>query len=543
MADSLGPPPGQAPFTVTEPSVSVEAAAGDELPLPPECLSDDEILLYRQGETSEEQRGAIHRHLDLCTACREVVHFIVQDDPLSNERSLEVTTFAPGNVVKGRYAIERFVGKGGMGEVYRGFDLLLGQAVALKTLLCTSTDDPRAVRKLFDEVRNAQRVGHPHVCRIFELQEHEDPRQFARPVPFFTMEFVEGERLSSRMGAERLSTADVRTIALQLLDGLKAAHGKGVLHLDFKGDNVLLRQSSLPLDAVIMDFGLSRAFDTGQHVHTSERLQGAGTLPYMSLEQLECRADVGPAADVYAFGVVLYEMLTGRLPFEGATPSAMLLRQLKERPVPPSSSRPRLTRALDAFVFRCLNSDPRARYADAGAALKALEGVMLWERPVRARARRHDVALAAIVVGALSGAGLLVLGGAARDQERSTPTPLADARAPAPAPTSHTSHTSTALGDPSPVGTRYSPLKPAPVQPARQKAAATPARSPTRTDDTRQRQPRVDPGKPRSDEAPGIGAVPGWTPRAVPTGGFWQPSMGPQHDSPQHDSRSDPTTQ
>jgi serine/threonine protein kinase len=146
---------------------------------------------------------------------------------------------------------------------------------------------------------------------------------------------------------------------------------------------------------VIMDFGLSRAQDSEARMRTSEQLQGAGTLPYMAIEQLECRPTLGPPADVYAFGVVLYEMLTGRLPFDGDSLGAILLKQLRERPPAPSSVVPRLNPELDAFVLKCLSQDPRQRFPSAGQALAALSDIEPWQ--VRARPRRW-LALAALAL-------------------------------------------------------------------------------------------------------------------------------------------------
>jgi hypothetical protein len=134
-------------------------------------------------------------------------------------------------------------------------------------------------------------------------------------------------------------------------------------------------------------------------LRTSDRRQFAGTLPYMSVEQLECREELGPATDIYAFGVVLYEMLTQSLPFEGDTLSAVLVRQLKERPKPPSRHVPGLSPALDRFVLRCLHRDPRQRFMDAGHALTALSAIRDWSRlSGRAKIARTAVPLAAIVV-------------------------------------------------------------------------------------------------------------------------------------------------
>jgi serine/threonine protein kinase len=371
---------------------------------------DDEILEYIGGQRAEEELARMDAHLDACKVCRELMHHVVQsmaqswhgDERGNGEAS---TTFVAGNIVNSRYLIRSFVGRGGMGEVYEAFDRLMDRRIALKTMLCTAADRPRAARRFKEEVRNAQRVGHPHVCRINDLQEH-DEGVFGPPLPFFTMEYVDGDRLGNRLLEGPLSVEDARVIALQLLDGLRAAHQRGVLHLDFKSDNVMLRRNTETPDAVIMDFGLSRVLGGESKLRTSDRRQFAGTLPYMSVEQLECREDLGPATDMYAFGVVLYELLTRTLPFEGESLGAVLLKQLNERPKPPSRHVPELCPALDRFVLKCLKNDPRARYADAGQALIALEAIGPWSRSRTPKARRVKVATAMILI--FVGALLLV---------------------------------------------------------------------------------------------------------------------------------------
>lgn len=354
------------------------------------CLSEELLLDYVAGQCDTGEIADIDRHLDDCTDCQDwLEHWLrIQKPSQLPEIRASIrapTTFTEGFVVNNRYRIQRFIGRGGMGEVYEAFDQLANSRVALKTLLCSRGDNRRALRRFREEVRNALRVGHRHVCRINELQEHQFRDQAESTVLFFTMEFVEGESLGQCLRERRLPLEDVRLLAHQLLQGLGAAHSQNILHLDFKCDNVLLRHETSSPCAVIMDFGLSRALDSHSSNETTERLQMAGTLPYMPVEQLESQPHLKPAADIYAFGVVLYEMLTGQLPFRAQTLSAMLLKQLRERPPLPGSERPGLAPGVDKFVMRCLELDPDKRFADAASAERALNRITVWRR----QASRH----------------------------------------------------------------------------------------------------------------------------------------------------------
>jgi serine/threonine protein kinase len=356
------------------------------------CLSEDEVLAFAEGSVLDPaQRTRIDQHMDTCPACLELISSVARESqssfgqgPASYAASPpHATTFVPGALVSGRFRIERFVARGGMGEVYEAQDRKLNERVALKTVVCTAEDSPRAVRKLLDEVQLARRIQHPNVCRIHELHEHA-PRGGGAPLQFLSMEFIDGERLGDYVRKRgRLPLDEAVALAQQLLAGLQAAHAAHVLHLDFKTDNVMLRRGRRPVEPVIMDFGLSRAFDSDARSRTSEQRQLAGSLAYMSPEQVQCRERLGPEADIYAFGVVFFEMLTGRLPFEGDSPVALMMKRLRERPPPPSRIVPEVTSSLDTFVLKCMSRDRRTRYRDIASVSSALEAATSGARGER----------------------------------------------------------------------------------------------------------------------------------------------------------------
>ena len=222
---------------------------------------------------------------------------------------------ATGEVIAERYRITRLIGRGGMGEVYEAHDLLLKEDVALKTLRADLAGDEALLERFHKEISIARKVTHPNVCRIFEVGIH---RALAQPVLFFAMELLQGHTLADRIRAGQLPRDEAFPIAVQLAEGLQAAHRAGIVHADFKSANVILVTSPGGTRAVITDFGVAR-LDPGSatmdeartHVDT---IRVAGTLPYMSPEQL-AGDRVTAASDIYSFGIVLFEMACGGRPF------------------------------------------------------------------------------------------------------------------------------------------------------------------------------------------------------------------------------------
>jgi len=267
--------------------------------------------------------------------------------------------FAPGQVLAGRYRIVSRLGKGGMGEVYRADDLRLGQSVALKFLAVGSLNDPKQLELLHEEVKLSRQISHPNVCRVYDIAEAEGQS-------FLSMEFIDGEDLSSllrRIG--RLAPDKGIDIARQLCLGLAAAHDKGVIHRDLKPANVMLDGRG---QVRITDFGLARL--AAQVIGAEAR---SGTPAYMAPEQLAGK-EATVRSDIYALGLMLYEIFTGKRAFKAATPAE--LAKLQEESTPPSLSShvAGLDPTVERVILRCLEKDPRKRPPSALAVTAALPG-------------------------------------------------------------------------------------------------------------------------------------------------------------------------
>jgi tRNA A-37 threonylcarbamoyl transferase component Bud32 len=259
----------------------------------------------------------------------------------------------------GRYRIVAMLGKGGMGEVYRADDLILEQPVALKFLPPELARNEESVARFRNEVRVARQVSHRNVCRVYDLGE-------AEGLYFLSMEYVDGEDLGSllrRIG--RLPSDKALEIARKLCAGLAAAHEKGVLHRDLKPGNVMLDSQG---QVVLTDFGLAAlAGDiTGADVRS-------GTPAYMAPEQL-AGEEVTVRSDIYSLGLVLYELFTGKLPFESSTLAGLIEAQRHSEPVSPSTLVRDLDPLVERVILRCMNPRPSLRPSSALAVAAALPG-------------------------------------------------------------------------------------------------------------------------------------------------------------------------
>jgi eukaryotic-like serine/threonine-protein kinase len=309
-------------------------------------------------------------------------------------------TFADDELIAGRYRAVRFIARGGMGEVYEVEDTELHTRVALKTIRVDLVDDEAVLERFRSELGLARRVTHANVCRLFDLGFHDTPRG---RITFLTMELLDGESLRQRIRRGRLEVKEALPIVEQMVAGLAAAHAFGIVHRDFKSDNVMLVPSpSGPARVVITDFGLARNVEGATLPTISGELKG--TPAYMAPEQLT-NGRITAAVDLYALGVVLYEMMTATLPFSGGNAMAVAVKRLTERPQSPRRLVPALDVRWERAILRCLEREPTARFANVAELVPALVG----DVPVR-RPRWHwtlgALALAAVVAAVTGGLAL-----------------------------------------------------------------------------------------------------------------------------------------
>jgi serine/threonine-protein kinase len=267
-------------------------------------------------------------------------------------------------LIAGRYEVIGLLGVGGMGAVYKVKDRELDETVALKMMKREIAGTPGILERFRREVKLARRVTHPNVARTFDLGEHEGDR-------FLTMEMVEGESLATRVAREgALPLAAMIEIVTSICAGLEAAHAAGVVHRDLKPDNVLLGARRV----VITDFGVARALDPGAAMRTAVPI---GTPAYMAPEQVEASPNVDARADVYALGVMMFELLTRRLPFEADSVFAMAAMRLTQPPPDPRAFRADIPDAIARIVGACMARRPEDRPQRAGDIARELANVTL----------------------------------------------------------------------------------------------------------------------------------------------------------------------
>jgi serine/threonine protein kinase/tetratricopeptide (TPR) repeat protein len=291
-----------------------------------------------------------------------------------------------GTVLCKRFQVVRFIAAGGMGEIYEARDQELQETVAIKTIRHDLANQPAFLHRFRREVRLARQVTHPNVCRIYDLFQDSDTDGGCH---FVSMEFLNGETLAERLRRSgRMKIAEALPVISEMAGALSAAHAAGILHRDFKTGNVMLVSPSHEerVRTVVTDFGLAFRF-TGGSTTRDAPTQFVGTPAYMSPEQIEGR-ELTQASDIYALGLVMYEVVTGKTPFD-ATPTGLgAMRRLYEDPVPPRSYCPDLDGTLEKIILQCLERDPSNRPQNAQDVIQAVSSIGLNAKSRRTHA--HD---------------------------------------------------------------------------------------------------------------------------------------------------------
>ena len=294
------------------------------------------------------------------------------------------SSFVPGvtplPALLGDYELLEEIGRGGMGVVYRATQKSLGRTVALKMLLRRDLASRADLARFRSEAEAAARLDHPGIVSIFEVGESDG-------LPFYSMRFIEGTTLARQLAAGPLPPREAAALLAKVADAVQAAHDRGVLHRDLKPSNILIDATGRPH---VSDFGLAKRLEDDQSVtHTGAIL---GTPCYMSPEQAAgSRGDVGPTSDVWSLGAILYQMLTGRPPFQASSPMDTLLAVLETDPPAPRTVADGVDRDLEMIALKSLQKPQELRYASAGGLAADLRAFLAGETIAARRGGLADV--------------------------------------------------------------------------------------------------------------------------------------------------------
>ena len=309
------------------------------------------------------------------------------------------------------YDVKDVLGRGGMGIVYKARQIRLNRLVALKMMLAGTDAEPEELARFRSEAEAVARLQHPYIVQIYEVGEH-DGR------PYFSLEFLEGGSLDKKLKSTTLRPREAAEILAKLAQAMAAAHQRGIIHRDLKPANILLTADGTPK---ITDFGLAKRLEEDQGRTRSGAVMG--TPSYMAPEQAMGKInELGPSADIYSLGAILYDLLTGRPPFLGATVLETLQMVQTEEPLRPSRLHPKLPADLETICLKCLEKEPPKRYASSLALAEDL-GRFLDGKPIEARAtpawerawkwaRRRPAAAALLALATVTVLGLITAGAA-----------------------------------------------------------------------------------------------------------------------------------
>ena len=291
-----------------------------------------------------------------------------------------------GQVLAGKYRIEEKIDEGGMGCVYRATHVLMEKTVAVKVLHPALAADDKIVARFTREAKAASRISHPHAINVTDFGESDNG------VVYLVMEYLRGRTLKDvvRSGGP-MPLPRVVEIVRQVSGALEAAHTEGVVHRDLKSDNIMLGEAASGDWAKVLDFGLAKIQQTAHSVHeTAPGLTAPnlilGTPQYMSPEQCSQASDIDPRSDIYSFGVILYEMLAGHVPFTGDSPTAVMMKHIQEPPPSILDERKDLPAGVGRVIARALAKQPADRFQNAGELYDALAAAAAEESPAEGAA-------------------------------------------------------------------------------------------------------------------------------------------------------------
>jgi serine/threonine-protein kinase len=278
-----------------------------------------------------------------------------------------MSELAAGTMV-GEYRVTHKLGEGGMGVVYAGIHPEIGKRVAIKILGPQAAAHPDLIRRFKEEARAVNKIRHPNIIDIFAFNQLADGRHY------FVMEYLDGESLTDRLARGPMDFGEMRRLLAQICSALHAAHEAGVVHRDLKPDNIWVATPPLSESRIkLLDFGIAKLNDIST-AHSTQSGVPMGTPLYMAPEQAMGRA-IDRRVDIYALGVLLYQVFAGTLPFHGATPHEVVLKHVTEPALPPSRHREIRPQGMEEIILACLEKDPQARPESAASLAARIEAV------------------------------------------------------------------------------------------------------------------------------------------------------------------------
>ncbi len=341
------------------------------------CLDENALTGFLQGVLSQEEAERVERHVDQCADCRTLLSALSR---LSLDRTITRVTEPspdsaaaapePGQVVAGKYSVDRVIGAGGMGVVVAATHLELNQVVALKFMQPSALANGEASARFLREARAVARLKSEHVGRVLDLG------RLDSGAPYIVMEHLDGQDLDRLVATKGPLPVDVATdYLLQALEAVAEAHAVGIVHRDLKPANLFLTHAPGGTPCVkVLDFGVSKSFgpETAASLGRTDARAVVGSPLYMAPEQLVSAGTVDPRADIWSLGCTLYQLVSGRTPFEGDSLPRLTANILKSPPRSLRVDRPEIPAGFEEVVGRCLAKEPSQRFRDVADLAEAL---------------------------------------------------------------------------------------------------------------------------------------------------------------------------